>query len=182
MDIRIQRTKIKLNSTLAQLLKEKKINDITVLELCKTANINRTTFYKYYADVNDLVQKIEEDIINDIVQDINDINRNYLLTFTSKILERVNKENSIIRQLISDNGDHNFLKQILSKVKKESIEEWQKLLKKADSNDLNNIYNFIIDGSIGIINNWVNNKCKEDPKNISLFINKICMSGLSSFI
>lgn len=182
MDIRIQRTKIKLNNTLASLIKKKELKDITVLELCQEANVNRTTFYKYYEDIDDLVNKIEKELIEEIEKDILDINRNYLLTYTSKLLERVSKENSIIRELISSNGDHKFLKQILSKVKKQSIEEWQKLLKKADEKDLNNIYNFIIDGSIGIINNWVNNKCKEEPKIISIFINKICMSGLSSFI
>ena len=48
--------------------------------------------------------------------------------------------------------------------------------------DLEKIYNFIVDGTIGIIENWINNKCQEDPNNIAIFINKICMSGLSSFI
>lgn len=182
MDIRIQRTKIKITDTLEVMLKTKELKNITVLELCQEANINRTTFYKYYNDIDDLVNKIEVELISEIEKEIESINRNYLLTYTSKLLERVSKDNSIIRALISSNGDHKFLRLILSKVKKQSIEEWQKLLKKADENDLNNIYNFIIDGSIGIINSWINKKCKEDPKNISLFINKICMSGLSSFI
>ena len=56
------------------------------------------------------------------------------------------------------------------------------IIKKASEDDLNNIYIFIVDGSIGIIEKWINNNCKDDPETIALFINKLCMSGLSSFI
>ena len=33
---------------------------------------------------------------------------------------------------------------------------------------------------IGIVENWIKDGCKDEP--IAIFINKICMSGLSSFI
>ena len=54
MDKRIINTKKQLTNTLLILIKEKRIQDITVLELCKKANINRTTFYKYYKDITHL--------------------------------------------------------------------------------------------------------------------------------
>lgn len=182
MDIRILRTKNKLINTLDEMLKTKNIKDITVFDLCHQANVNRTTFYKYYDDIDDLVLKIEEELMIELKTYIEDIKRNYLLTYSSKIIEKIANEKTIFNSLIGPNGDHTFLRRILYNVYNESIEEWQKLLKKANSNDLKNIFNFIIDGSIGIINNWINTKCKEDPQNISIFINKICMSGLSSFI
>ena len=182
MDIRIQRSQNKLKDTFAELLKIKELKDITVLELCKKANINRTTFYKYYTDIDDLTKKIETNLITELEDEIKKINRNYLLTYTSYIIENINKNNNILKYLISKNGDHTFLRRILYKVYDESLLEWKHLLKKANDTDLDNIFNFIIDGSIGIINKWIDNKCKEDPKTISIFINKICMSGLSSFI
>lgn len=182
MDKRIVNTKKKLTNTLLSLLKDKNINDITVLELCKTSNINRTTFYKYYKDIPDLVNKIEESLINELSKYIPDIKRNYLITYTSKIIEEISTHKEIYTRLLGTNGDHLFLKSILSQVYNESILEWQKLLRKAKKEDLENIYNFIVDGTIGTIENWINTKCQEEPKNIALFINKICMSGLSSFI
>ncbi len=33
--------------------------DITISEICKQANINRSTFYSHYDDINDLIIKIE---------------------------------------------------------------------------------------------------------------------------
>lgn len=183
MDIRILRSQNKLKENFAELLKTKELKDITVLELCKKANINRTTFYKYYTDIDDLTLKIENTLIKELEEEITHINRNYLLSYTSSIVEKINNnDNAILKYLISKNGDHTFLRRILYKVYNESILEWKHLLKKANEQDLDNIFNFIIEGSIGIINNWVNNKCKEEPKSIAIFINKICMSGLSSFI
>lgn len=182
MDKRIIKTKKKLTNTLLILLNEKKLNDITVLELCKEANINRTTFYKYYKDVDDLVLKIEESLLTDLEKNILTIKRNYLISFTTKIIETISEHQEIYTRLLGKNGDHTFLRKILSLVYEQSIIEWQKLLKKASRDDLEKIYNFIVDGTIGIIEAWINNNCKDTPSNVSIFINKICMSGLSSFI
>lgn len=182
MDRRIMITKRRLTNSLLDLMKKKSIYEITVLELCKEANINRTTFYKYYTDINDLVKKTEEGLLEELKSNINDIKRNYLLTYTNKTIEIISNNKEIYTRLLGENGDHLFLRRILNNVKEQSIEEWQKLLKKASSEDLNNIYNFIVDGTIGIIENWIKNNCKQDPANLGIFINKICMSGLSSFI
>ena len=182
MDKRIINSKKKLTNTLLLLLNEKQIKDITVLELCKTAKINRTTFYKYYKDVDDLVLKIEESLILDLEKYIEDIKRNYLISYTSKIIEEIKEHKEIYSKLLGKNGDHLFLRKILNLVYSQSMIEWQKLLKKASQEDLDNIYQFIVDGTIGIIEKWISNDCKEDPSYISIFVNKICMSGLSSFI
>lgn len=182
MDKRILNTKKKLTNTLLLLINEKKIKDITVLELCQKAKINRTTFYKYYTDIDDLVLKIEESLITDLEKNINDIKRNYLISFTSKIIETISEHKEIYTRLLSENGDHTFLRRILNLVYDQSISEWNKLLKKATTSDLEKIYNFIVDGTIGIVEAWIKSGCQENPSNIAIFINKICMSGLSSFI
>ncbi len=182
MDKRILKTKKKLTNTLLDLLNTKKLKDITVLELCKEANINRTTFYKYYKDIDDLVLTIEESLLSDLEKYIVDIKRNYLISFTGKIIETISTRKEIYARLLGENGDHTFLQRILILVYNQSITEWQKLLRKASKEDLEKIYNFIVDGTIGIVNDWIKNDCQEEPSSVSIFINKICMSGLSSFI
>ena len=182
MDKRIINTKNKLTNALLDLISEKKIKEITVLELCKKAHINRTTFYKYYTDIDDLVIKYEKTLLEKLENNVNEIKRNYLLTYTSKTLEEIANNKEIFTKLLGINGDHTFLNRILSIVYNESIQEWQKLLKKASREDLDKIYSFIVDGSIGIIERWIKTNCADEPNNIAIFINKICMSGLSSFI
>ena len=46
-----------------QLYKFKDINKITVTEICKNANYDRTTFYRYFLDIEDILNQFEDDII-----------------------------------------------------------------------------------------------------------------------
>ncbi len=47
-DRRIRMTKRMLKDALIELLKKKDIYHVSIRELCEAADVNRTTFYKYY--------------------------------------------------------------------------------------------------------------------------------------
>ncbi len=70
---RIRLSKMLLKNALLQLLKEKPLNQIPVCEICETAQINRTTFYKYYGSQIDLLQDIETDFFAQLNEDMKDI-------------------------------------------------------------------------------------------------------------
>ena len=53
-DRRVKRTKKALRDCLFQLLDEKSADEITVKELTSAADINRSTFYFYYKDIDDI--------------------------------------------------------------------------------------------------------------------------------
>ena len=95
MDKRIERTNTKLRYSLFTLLKKNNLKKITVLELCKEANINRTTFYKYYLDVDDFVNQTEDVLLEELKEEVKNINRNYLITYIGKIVERIKKEKNV---------------------------------------------------------------------------------------
>ncbi|HCA30580.1 MAG TPA: TetR/AcrR family transcriptional regulator, partial [Ruminococcaceae bacterium] len=52
-------TRMVLQDSLLELMKNKPISKITIKELCETADINRTTFYAHYRDQYDLLRTIE---------------------------------------------------------------------------------------------------------------------------
>ena len=60
---RIRLSKTLLKNALVHLLQKKPLNKISVLEICETAQINRTTFYKYYGSQTDLLNEIESDFL-----------------------------------------------------------------------------------------------------------------------
>lgn len=49
----------KIETAFLSLLYNHRYEDITIGEICKTADINRSTFYAHYDDINDLIIKIE---------------------------------------------------------------------------------------------------------------------------
>lgn len=53
-----------LKEALIDLLEEKPLKKITVYELCDKAQINRTTFYKYYGSPYDLLSELTDDLFS----------------------------------------------------------------------------------------------------------------------
>lgn len=58
---KVKATKKRLKETLIVLLQEKKLEQITVVEITDKAHLNRTTFYRYYLDVYDLYEQIVDE-------------------------------------------------------------------------------------------------------------------------
>ena len=59
MNRKIQMTKRCIREALFECLKEKDINKITISSLCEKADINRSTFYKYYGSQYDVIKEME---------------------------------------------------------------------------------------------------------------------------
>jgi len=54
----------KIETTFLALLLHSKYEEITIKDICDTAEINRSTFYAHYDDINDLIVKIESKFAN----------------------------------------------------------------------------------------------------------------------
>ena len=52
----------KIETAFLLLLKTYKYDEITISQICKQANINRSTFYCHYSDINDLIIKVEKNL------------------------------------------------------------------------------------------------------------------------
>ncbi|MBR3132927.1 MAG: TetR/AcrR family transcriptional regulator [Clostridia bacterium] len=57
---RKRESQLKIQRAFANLIQEKNLNEITVTEICKITQLNRTTFYANYLDVYDLADKFKE--------------------------------------------------------------------------------------------------------------------------
>ncbi len=67
-DYRIEKTKRSIYNAFIELRAKKPLEKLTVKELCETAQINKSTFYVYYHDVYDLSDKIENEIVSEVVK------------------------------------------------------------------------------------------------------------------
>lgn len=65
-DVRTARTHRYLVEALVGLMSEKSVYRIQVRELCQKAQVNRTTFYKHYDNVEDFVSKVVDAFIADM--------------------------------------------------------------------------------------------------------------------
>ena len=67
MDRRVKRTKAAVFNAMIALMIEKETDKITVLELCKKADINKSTFYLHFKSMGACIQFCFETITNGIV-------------------------------------------------------------------------------------------------------------------
>ena len=74
MDRRVKRTKAAVFNAMIALMIEKETDKITVLELCKKADINKSTFYLHFKSMGACIQFCFETITNGIVEIAKGIN------------------------------------------------------------------------------------------------------------
>ena len=70
MDIRVAKTKNNICSAFMQLRRKKPLEKISVTDLCRIAGVNKSTFYAHYCDIYDLSDKIETELVEEIVASI----------------------------------------------------------------------------------------------------------------
>ncbi len=63
-DRRVSMTKRMLKSALTDMLRDRDIYHISIRELCQRADVNRTTFYKYYGSQFELLADMEKDLLD----------------------------------------------------------------------------------------------------------------------
>ncbi|WP_214825950.1 TetR/AcrR family transcriptional regulator [Exiguobacterium algae] len=65
-DLRVQKTKQALHTALVELLTHRSIDQMTISELCRVANVNRGTFYLHYDRVEDVFEEYFQEITADL--------------------------------------------------------------------------------------------------------------------
>ncbi|MDR1640780.1 MAG: TetR family transcriptional regulator C-terminal domain-containing protein [Clostridiales bacterium] len=73
-DSKLSITKSKITEALLKLLEDKPIGRVSVIELCKQAQVNRTSFYAYYSDIFDLIESLETEISASLYENLGEDN------------------------------------------------------------------------------------------------------------
>lgn len=167
---RVRLSKIMLKNALVELLETMPINKITVYELCRSAQINRSTFYKYYGE--------PQDILNEIV--------NELLEKTAIIVKNENTEFSRLKTILTFLRDNReTIIRIIANVSEQKLidhiygvptlhENLYSLLKNSEANiEKEYVKVFYHYGSFAIIRAWLNNGCVESPQEMTQIISSI---------
>ena len=89
VDRRVRKTKDSLRHCLAELLKKKKIQEITVKELTEMSDINRGTFYLHYRDVFDLLEQIEAELMEEFNSTLNRFDSEVIKAHPARIFDEV---------------------------------------------------------------------------------------------
>ena len=182
IDRRIRKTKKALFDSLLQLLEKQPINKVSVSDLCALADVNRSSFYKYYSDPFDMLEQIERNFFEDFSTTWNVYIAQHsfseiVLVFVNKIFESQN----FCRILFNPHRNTQLLEQLLQVAYSTCITDFKKRNPDADNSQLEYLYAFLVHGSLGIIKQWLNNNCEESPDIIADLIKQISTHGMQCY-
>ena len=162
MDRRTMMTKTLLGKALIDMLKEQDIHKISIRELCQRADVNRSTFYKYYGSQYDLLDDIENRFVDKILEILkeNAEKKDYFKAMKSLLL-LLNEDIEMARLIHIIKPNASFFSKIISAIDAErdvyaEIHDIPEHLKPQ-------VYNFYKIGAYRIICGWI---AKEDRSNI----------------
>ncbi len=162
----------KMNDALLFLFEKKQFEYITIKDVCQKANVNRSTFYLHYDNLNDLldetISQANEDFFNafssiekkDITKsnpnELNFINDRYLLPYLNfvkehkRLYKEVKNNSSLFKaDLFQKEVYEKMVDRILDKF---AIEEKYKKY----------VFDFFLSGIQSVISNWLKSDCDLD--------------------
>ena len=181
-DRRVRRTKKLLTQALTQLLQEKQAKEITVKELTELADMNRGTFYLYYKDIFDMLEKIEDSLF-EALDAIVDRHEGEAFTAQTKpmlldLFTFVQENQEMCRVLLSANGDMNFLHRLNEVVREKCKNAWDSLYaREAREEEFDYHYSFVVFGCAGLIRAWLNRNCKESAEQMAALADAMIWKG-----
>lgn len=162
----INNTKNLLKKSLFELLEHKPLSKITIKELCLKADINRTTYYHYYLDPYDQLEKIKQEIFKDMKESIDKV---LFINIPQEdiikcLLNYINENKNEFRVLL-EHTDFNFQNELLSFAGKRIFEKDKRLTEKEAMK-----YIYATNGTFGIIAEWIKDNIKLCVNDISELI------------
>lgn len=171
-DRRINRTKKLLLDALTSIMDKKRLKDISIRELCDYADISRGTFYLHYTDINNMVEKIENELLEGLKESLEkNIHTCIELCDVHHILLDIYQyleHNSIIfEKLFGANGDVTLLNKVKDIVREKCFDSSIKEYGDDSTPILYYLNSFIVSGIMGIITDWLSGGMKETPEDIT---------------
>ena len=181
-DRRVRRTKKLLTQALTELLQKKQVNEITVKELTDLADMNRGTFYMYYRDIFDMLEKIEDELFQklDVIAQTHEHGdpTQQVKPILLDLFRFIEENQEMCRVLLSPNGDMNFLHRLYEAIRERSLEIWKDQMGSLGEKEFDYRYSFVIFGCAGMIRAWVNRSCQETDMQMAELADRMIRRGI----
>ena len=171
-------TETMIKKACIELLKKKPASKITINELCQEAGVNRSTFYRYYLDIYDLCDKIEDDCFKELTAEVGLLEAEKTNIFLCNILSTI-KENPVFSMALMRNiNSSKMVSRIIEFYKTVIISFWKREHADISDTELNYIFAALIGSISQIIGTWIQGGMKESYYEIVNVMNRLSFLGL----
>lgn len=176
---RVRITKRMIRESLIELLEIRPINKISISELCKRAEINRSTFYNHYENIYDVLDEIGEVIAKDLEEitllDKKEITLQNQVSLLCTFLKDHPKEAKILLTYFS--ADDPIIQNIFSNRISAGQVNYKTYILEIDPNTRKLLFHFVIHGIYNLIKNWMFEEDELSPEDIGKLAEDIAKNG-----
>lgn len=185
IDRRVLKTKKAIRIAFARLLSEKDINSITVSDIAALADINRKTFYNYYAGIYQVVDEIENDIaaaFGSVLGELNfreELENPYLLF--EKLTAIINTDMDFYSHFFRTNHNNNMLNKIVRLLKEKTLPAMIEQTH-TDEHTVDTALTYMLYGMLAVYQSWFNSDRRQSIEELSEQISILCFSGWNGLL
>lgn len=180
VDVRIRYTQMIIKKNFIELLKTKHITKISVTELCELSQINRSTFYKHYEDIYDLMKKMTDEIIEEFRLLVKSSRNSGTKHAVIEALENVKQKKEIYMPLFSENSDINIIRSCVTTCYNIMAEESTSIFEGITAAERELIISFLSWGGAGMLRSWLENGMVQPTEEVADIIANITLSTIKA--
>lgn len=184
-DRRVVKTRRAIHVAFASLLSEKEINDITVRDIADLADINRKTFYNYYAGVHAVLDEIENEVVGTLENalvgaDFREAMSHPYLVF-EKLTAIINTDLDFYGRLLSMQSNVSLVSKTV-KLLKQKTRDAVLLQLPVREEDLDILLDYTFSGMLTVFQQWFNSDRSRSLEEISEIMGELCFNGLNAVL
>lgn len=173
---RVKMTKRMMKEALIDLMDQKPLEKITVTEICKSADVNRSTFYAYYEDISALMLEIENEVLEHVTiyaDNFNDYSDKRMLEVFEEFFNYVKDNAKVFRVLVIRHDNSNFNRRMLDTV----MEKYKMSLEHNGELPAKYTYIYSVSGVIGIMGEWIDSGFAISSKKLAKMVWQMCVKA-----
>ena len=160
---KMKQARKKIQEAVIELLKDHKIEQLKVTQICKLAQINRSTFYDNYEDIYDMISQLRDYVASQYQKKLKKYQNDSFLT----MLKRIQTNPEIYQLFFRLSLDIDFSDRY-------NLGKWIKYPDNITQYDII----FIQSGIRAVLASWIENDCQTAPEKINqLIIQKLSSLG-----
>lgn len=151
---RVRMTKRLMKDALLELLEQTELSGISVTAVCEKADVNRSTFYHYYASPSELLREIEQEALDRIPAPPVPTNRQgeeSLLRSTTAFFDYVKENERVFHILFSESANAGFSSRLVDVLCAQHIPD----IENADKLSSGFMRRYIANGTVGMLRAWI---------------------------
>ena len=181
---RVRMTKKLIKDAYLELLEKRPSERISVSDICKTADVNRSTFYLHYSDIPGLLAEIENEMMEEMQRAIRehpiDPGKDTVYYFIQDLFHVLDENRQIASALVGPHGDIGFvhkLEQLLEEKSRESLAA----LVPEKSGEMKYFYSYCLNGCLGFVKTWLETGENETPEYAAEMAYRMVVSSVTAF-